>query len=58
MVVADDVVNRILMSTLVTQLSSSEHIRQPTGGWSRLLRRDDAWSASIVGAVPGDGQFP
>jgi hypothetical protein len=27
-------------------------VRQPTGGWNRLERRDGRWSAVVLGASP------
>ncbi len=58
LVVAHDAVNRILLSTLAPQLDSSEGVPQPTGCWNRLLNHAGNWTASIIGAVPGDGRSP
>lgn len=58
-VVAHDVVNRILLSRLAANVSDDpEEIPQRTGCWNRLERREGRWLASVVDAVSGDGRVP
>jgi broad specificity phosphatase PhoE len=59
LIVAHDAVNRALLAHLCADLPGpADALPQPTGCWNRLDARAGGWTASIVGAVPGDGRRP
>jgi broad specificity phosphatase PhoE len=59
LVVAHDIVNRVLLARLATNVSDDpEAIPQRTGCWNQLERQRDGWRAVVVDALPGDGQVP
>ena len=57
-VVAHDAVNRCALSGLVRDLGDPDRIAQRTGCWNRIERHRRTWTATIVDAVPDDGQRP
>jgi broad specificity phosphatase PhoE len=59
LVVAHDVVNRALLARFAANTpDDSDAIPQRTGCWNRLEHRDGKWLATVIDAVPGDGQTP
>jgi broad specificity phosphatase PhoE len=56
-VVAHEAVNQLILARVVPTLGDDpDHIPQRTGCWNRLERKDRAWMAAVVDAVPGDGR--
>jgi broad specificity phosphatase PhoE len=51
-VVAHDAVNRTVLAALAPELGAAERIRQHTGCWNHLERRDDGWSVLLVDQLP------
>jgi broad specificity phosphatase PhoE len=54
-IVTHDAVIACLLDRILGRTRRPEQaVRQPTGGWNRLERRDGRWSAVVVGARPDD----
>jgi broad specificity phosphatase PhoE len=58
-IVSHDVVNRALLARLAANTpDDADVIPQRTGCWNKLEHVDGNWLATVVDALPGDGQQP
>jgi broad specificity phosphatase PhoE len=58
-IVGHDVVNRALLARLASNtVDEPDAIPQRTGCWNKLEHVDLQWVATVVDALPGDGQLP
>ncbi|MHB1785657.1 MAG: histidine phosphatase family protein [Acidimicrobiales bacterium] len=57
-IVAHDVVNRLLLGPHLLAGVAPAELAQPTGCWNRMELGECGWTAPVVGALPGDGRHP
>lgn len=57
-IVAHDVVNRLLLGPYLLAGDAPEHPPQPPGCWNRLELGEHGWTAPVIGALPSDGRHP
>jgi broad specificity phosphatase PhoE len=58
-IVAHDVVNRARLARLaVNTPDDPDDIPQRTGCWNQLEHQDQKWLATVIDAIPSDGQAP
>ena len=58
-IVAHDIVNRALLARLASNTAEEpDAIPQRTGCWNKLEHVDSSWVATVIDALPSDGQVP